>query len=80
MPVDFHEIEVRQTIDKTRRGDFSHAPKVIGIDFVNVASDELLSAVRDAVEHLLRIVEVMDRPEDEIELVPIFLDPFSAGG
>jgi len=80
MPVDFDQIEVGQTIDQTGGGDFAKAPKVIFVDFANIAPDELFGAVRDAVEHLGRIVEVMNRAENEIEFVPIFIDPVSARG
>src|SRR6266581_8584215 len=78
--VDLDKIEMRQAINQTARGDFAHAPKIIGIEIVDVAPFELRCAGWNAVEHLRRIIEVMDRAENEIELVPILFDPLSSGG
>src|SRR5215471_4739436 len=80
MTVNLDEIEVRQAIRQPGRGDFAHTLKIIFVDFVDAAPDKLPRAVRQAVEHLFGIIEVMDRAENEIEFVPIFLDPISTGG
>src|SRR6059058_2284792 len=75
MPVDLDQIEMRQTIDQASPRDFANSPKVIVVDFVDIAANKLLRAVGNAVEHLVRIVQVMDRAEYKIEFVPVFLDP-----
>ena len=80
MAMDLDQIEVRQTVDKAGRGNSANPLKVIGVNFINITADKLFRAIGDAIEHLTRILEVMNGSEDEIELVPIFLDPFSARG
>src|SRR5437867_4444472 len=56
MSVNLDQIEVRQTIDESGRGNFADPAKVVCVDFVDVAADELSRAVRDGVEHFRRIV------------------------
>jgi hypothetical protein len=75
VPVDFDQVEMRETIDQTRRGNLADATKIIGVYLVDIATGELFSAGRNAVEHLIGAVEVMDRAENEIEAVPVFLHP-----
>ena len=41
---------------------------------------ELLRAIGYAIEHLTSPAEVVNGTEDEIESLPILLDPFSSGG
>src|ERR1700736_861829 len=76
MTMNLNQIEMRQTIDETGRGHFAHPPKVIGIKIIDVSAFELRGAGGNAVEHLRRVVEVMDRAENEIEFVQILFDPF----
>src|SRR6266513_343229 len=78
MTMDLDQIEVRQTIDETGRGDPAHASKIVLVNFIHAASDKLPRSVRNRVEHFLGIIEVMDRAKNEIEFVPIFLDPISS--
>ena len=66
---------MRQAIDQTGRGDLAHAPKIILVNFVNAAPDELPRAIGYLVEHLLGIVQVMNRAEDKIEFVVILFHP-----
>ena len=68
--VDLDKIEMRQAINQTARGDFAHAPKIIRVELVNVASGKLRRSVWNAVEHLRWVIEKMDRAENVIELVP----------
>ena len=75
MAVDLDQVEMRQAIDQAGRGDLANAPKIIGVNLVDLATDKLFGAGRDAVEHLIVAIEVMNGAENEIELVPIFLDP-----
>src|SRR5438067_1986507 len=75
MPVDLDEIEMRQAIDHAAPGDLANPSKIIGIDLVDIASGELFGADGHAVEHLVRSIEKVNRAEDEIEALPIFLDP-----
>src|SRR5947209_4715809 len=79
MPMNFDQIDVGETINQTSGRDFANASEVILIDLINTASDELLRTLRHRVEHLRRIVEVMDRAKNEIEVVPIFLHPLETG-
>src|SRR2546423_11149803 len=79
MAVNFNEIQMREAVDQTACRDFAHPTKIIGVEIVDVTSFELRGAGRNAVEHLHRIIEVMDRSENKIELVPILFDPFSSG-
>src|SRR5438270_4782070 len=80
MAVDLDQIQMRQAIDQASRSDVADAPKIIGVNIVDVATGELFGAGGDAVEHLIGAIEVMDRAENEIEPVPVFLDPGAAGG
>ena len=75
MPVDLDEIEMRQAINQTGVRDLANAPKIIGIDLVEIAPGELFRADWHAVEHLVHPIQKMDRAEDEIEALPVFLDP-----
>src|ERR1700693_5803507 len=79
MTMDLDQVEMGQAIHQTGRGDLADAPKIVVVDLINAASDKLSRAVRNGVEHLVWIIEVMDRAEDEIEFVPILLDPLSSG-
>jgi len=80
MPMNFDQIQVGQTINETGRSDFANTAKIILVDFVYVSTNKLFRTVRHAVEHLIWIVEVMNRAENEIEFVPILLNPGSTGG
>src|SRR6267378_7964319 len=53
--------------------------KVVLVNLVNAMPDKLSRAIRHAIEHLGRVIEVMNRAEHEIEFVPILFDPFSSG-
>ena len=75
MAVDFDEIHMRQAIDQPAGRHLAHASKVICVDLIDRAPCKLRRALRDAVEHLVRPIEEMDRAEDEIQLVPVLLDP-----
>jgi hypothetical protein len=79
MPVDFDQVEMREAIDQTRFRDLAKSMKIIRVNLVDVAAGKLFGAGRNAVEHLVGAIEVMDRTENEIELLPIFLDPGAAG-
>src|SRR5213592_4450964 len=76
--MDFHQIEVGQTIHQATRSDFADTAKIIGVNFINVAFGKLLGSGWYTVEHLIGLAEVMNRAENEIESIPILLDPFSA--
>src|SRR5437667_6388258 len=58
--VDLNQIKMRQTIDQTCRGDVTHPMKVVLINLVDAAPDKLSRTVRHAVEHLRRVIEVVD--------------------
>ena len=79
MTVDFDKIEMGQTIDEPSRGYFADTAKIIGVNGVDTTALELFRAGRHAVEHLIGAIEEMNRAQDKIELVPMLLDPFSAG-
>src|SRR5215212_9116021 len=79
MAVDLDKIEVRQAIDQATRGNLANAAKVIGVDFVNVSAAKLCGAGRNAIEHLIGPIEVVNRAENEIELVPVFFYPGAPG-
>src|SRR6476620_10793068 len=79
VPVDLDQIEMRQAIDQAGGGYLADAAKIIFVNLVDASPDKLTCAVRHAVEHLVRIVEVMNRAQNEIEPVPVFLDPGAAG-
>ena len=80
MAVDLDQVEMGQAIDEAARGNLADAAKIIRIDSVDVAADELSGASRHAVEHLVWSIEVVNGPENEIEAVPIFLHPGAASG
>src|SRR5437879_7294213 len=80
MAVNFDEIEMGETIDKSAGSDFAHASKIIRIQLVDTTIFKLLRACRNAVEHLIVALEEMNGAENEIEFVPIFLHPFSPRG
>src|SRR6266404_3404973 len=80
MAVNFDEIEMGETIDKSAGSDFAHASEIIRIQIVDVTTFKLLRACRNAIEHLIVALEEMHGAENEIEFVPIFLDPFSPRG
>ena len=75
MSVNLDQIEMRQAIDQASRRDLANAMEIIRVDLIDVATGKLLGAGRHAVEHLIRALEKVNRPEDEIEPVPILLDP-----
>ncbi len=75
MPVNFHEVDVRQTIDEPGRSDVAHTPKVIGVNFVDSSAGELFRTFGNGIEHLIGAVEVMNGAEDEIEFVPVSFHP-----
>src|SRR5437870_7623579 len=78
MTVEFDEIQMGEAIDQPRRCDFADTAKIIGVNCVHTLPFELRSAVRHAVEHLIRTIEEMNRAKDKIELVPMLLNPVSA--
>src|SRR5260370_21908755 len=53
--------------------------KVVLINLVDATPNKLSRAVRHTIEHLGRVIEVMNRAEHEIEFIPILFDPFSSG-
>src|SRR5438093_9199245 len=71
VPMDFHQIEVGQTIHQATRSDFADTAKIIGVNFINVAFGKLLGSGWYTVEHLIGLAEVMNRAENEIESIPI---------
>ncbi len=77
MTMDFYEVEMSEAIDKPSRGNFTDTPKIICVNGIDISAIELLGAGWDAVEHLIRAIEEMDRAQDKIELIPMLLDPFS---
>src|SRR5438045_1850368 len=79
MTVDLDQIEMRETIDRARRSDTADPPKIIGVYFVDIAAGELLGAGRDAVEHLIGPIQIVNGAEDEIEPVPVFFHPGAPG-
>ena len=66
-----------QSIDQSGCGKFPDPAKIIRIQPIDVAVLELGRASRNTIEHLLRIIEVMNRPENKIEFVPVPFDPMS---
>src|SRR4051812_40084163 len=78
MAVDLDEIEVRQAIDHPGRGNLADAAKVIGVDFVDRPAVELFGAGGNAIEHLIWPLEIVDGAENEIEAIPVLLDPGTA--
>src|SRR4051794_13013151 len=78
MAVNLDKIEMRQAIDEAGRSYLADAAKIIGVNFVDVAIGELFGPSRNAVEHLIGPIEVMDRSENEIEPIPIRLEPLAA--
>src|ERR1043166_8419179 len=76
VPVNFDQIEMGQTVYQTGPCYFANAPEVRFINFVNIAADKLFGTIRNAVEHLFRIIEVMNRAENKIQFFPVLLDPF----
>src|SRR3954464_2108358 len=79
MAVDFDQVEVRQAIDQSAGRDISNAFEVIAINGINIAAFELDGAARNGIEHL-GSVQVVNRTEHEIQLVPILFYPFAARG
>src|SRR5229473_3075847 len=77
MSVNLDEIEVGETVDQAGRRDLANAPKIIGIDCVDLAIVELRSSLRNGVEHLIRPLEKVHGAEDKIEFVPMLLHPAS---
>ncbi|PYJ86077.1 MAG: hypothetical protein DME70_08680 [Verrucomicrobia bacterium] len=60
MTVDLDQIQMRQAIDQASRSDLADAPKIIGVNIVDLATGELFGAGGDVVEHLVGAIEVMD--------------------
>ena len=79
MTMDFDEVEMSKAVDEPNRRYFADAAKVIIVNGINIAPFELLSAHRDAVEHLIVAIKKVDGAQDKIELIPMLLDPFSPG-
>ena len=79
MAMNLDEVEMGETIDQARRGDLANAAKIIRVNFIDIAFGELFGASRHAVEHLIGAVEIMDRAENEVEPVPVFLHPRAPG-
>src|SRR5205809_167875 len=78
MTMDFNEIEMGEAIDQTRSCYFSDTTKIIGVHHVDIAAFELRRAIRHAVEHLIGVIEEMNRAQNKIEFVPMLLNPVSA--
>src|SRR5438067_10748323 len=78
LPIYFHQTEVCKTIDQSARCHFTNAPKIIGVNVIDIAPGKLLRAIGHAIEHLINPTEVVNGTEDEIEPLPILLDPFSS--
>src|SRR6266571_698337 len=78
MTVDFDQIEMGETINQPRRCYFADATKIVGVNRGDTPAFELRGAIRHAVEHLIGAIKEMNRAQDKIELVPMFLNPVSA--
>src|SRR4051794_10531830 len=59
MAMDLHQVEMRKTIDNSSRRHVADAPKIIGVNVIDIAPGKLLRAFRHRVEHLVRPIEVM---------------------
>ena len=68
-----------EAIDQPARCYFPDTTKIATVNRVDVLAFELRGTVRHAIEHLFGAIEEMHRAEDKIELVPMLLDPVSAG-
>ena len=68
-----------EAIDQPGRCYFPDTTKITIVNRVDVLAFELRGTVRHAIEHLFGAIEEMHRAEDKIELVPMLLDPVSAG-
>ena len=68
---------MRQAIDQPSPGHFPNAAKIIGVNLVDIASGKLFRASRDAVEHLIGPVQVVNGTEHEIETFPILFHPLA---
>src|SRR5437588_1994820 len=66
-----------QSIDQSSCDKFPDPAKIIRIQPIDLAVLELGRASRNTIEHLLRIVEVVNRAENEIKFVPVLFDPVS---
>src|ERR1043166_7098030 len=80
MSVDLDEIQMRQAIHQPSPGHFPNAAKIIDVNLVDVAPGKLFRTSRDAVEHLIGPVQVVNRTEDEIETFPILFHPLATRG
>src|SRR5438094_10526346 len=69
-----------ETIDQSGRYYLADTAKVIRVKRVDIPAFELRGALRHAVEHLIGAIKEMNRAQDKIELVPMFLNPLSASG
>src|SRR5262249_50704826 len=78
MTVDFDQIQMGETINQPRSSYFPDTAKVIGVNRVNAPAFKLRAPIRHAVEHLISAIKEMNRAQDKIELVPMFLNPVSA--
>ena len=78
MAMNLDQVNVSEAIDQTSRCYFADTTKVVGVNCVNIAPIKLLGAGRDAVEHLIVPIKEMNRTENKIEFIPIFLDPLSS--
>ncbi len=78
MTVDFDQIQMGKAIDQPRRGHFADTVKIILVNRVDIPAIELPGAIRHAVEHLIGAIKEMNRAQDKIEFVPMFLNPVSA--
>ena len=79
MTMDFDEVEMSKAVDEPNRRYFADAAKIIIVNGINIAPFELISAHRDAVEHLIVAIKKVDGAQNKIELIPMLLDPFSPG-
>src|SRR6266705_3475923 len=79
MTMDFDEIEMCKAINEPSRCHFADTAEVIGVNCIDIASFELRSPGRDAVEHLISAIKEMNGAQHKVEFVPISFDPFSSG-
>src|SRR5207247_8367456 len=78
MAMDLDDIGMGEAIDQTRSCYFSDTTKIIGVHRVDIAAFELRRSIRHAIEHLIGAIEEMNRAQNKIKFVPVFLNPVSA--
>lgn len=75
--MDLDKIDMRKTIDQSRRRNFAYATKIISIECIDIFVLELRGAGWNAIEHLIGAIKEMDRAQNKIELIPMSLNPFA---